>query len=187
MATHTYRFKLEVPVSLTQLESEVGVSVSLADYAGGAFADIECDDSRAQDLMDAMAVRGYAFVEGDPSDTAAEGFRASNGITGVQEHRTLRQLIHFIDNGPAEGFASGAHEETVGTVFPSSITWWESVGKLKKIVERLITWTGVNPTTDKWKIYDVDGSTVLWTVSDAISYSGVFKTGMVRTITLGDA
>lgn len=102
------------------------------------------------------------------------------------EHKTVRQLIHFIEEGPAEGFASGAYKETLPSAnpFPTSIIWWESSSKLKKIVERTITWTGANPTTDEWKIYDADGSTVLATVSDAISYSGPFETTRTRTITV---
>jgi hypothetical protein len=109
--------------------------------------------------------------------------RAGTGITEAQ-HRALRTLIHFIDDGPAEGFASGAFKETLpsASVFPTSVIWWESSGKTKKIVERALTWTGVNLTTSVWKIYDTDGSTVLATITDAISYSGIFETTRTRTI-----
>jgi hypothetical protein len=130
---------------------------------------------------------GYEFVEGSPSTTAAERFRSDNDIIGIGDHRILRQLIHFIDDGPAEGFASGVYKETTGTTFPSSLVWWESSSKLKKIVERLPTWTGSKLTTDKWKVYDPDGSTVLWTVTDTINYSGIFETNRTRIITAGDA
>jgi len=111
--------------------------------------------------------------------------RSGSGISESQ-HETIRQLIHFISEGPAEGFTSGAYKETLpsASVFPTSIIWWESSSKLKKIVERTLTWTGVNLTTDEWKIYDTDGSTLLATVSDAISYSGIFETTRTRTITV---
>jgi hypothetical protein len=102
------------------------------------------------------------------------------------QHKALRHLIHFIEEGPAENFDSAAYKETLpsASVFPTSVIWWESSSKLKKIVERTITWTGVNPTTDQWDVYDLDGSTVRATVSDAISYSGVFETTRTRTITV---
>lgn len=111
--------------------------------------------------------------------------RSGSGISEAQ-HKTIRQLIHFISEGPAEGFASGAYKEVLpsGSIFPTSIIWWESSSKLKKIVEQTVTWTGVNPTTEVWKIYDTDGSTVLATVSDTISYSGVVETTRTRTITV---
>jgi hypothetical protein len=118
--------------------------------------------------------------------TLAELLAGSGGLTS-DAHKALRQLIHFIEDGPAEGFASGAYRETTGTVTPTAIVWYTDSGKTDKIVERLITWSGILPTVDKWKIYDTDGSTVLWTVSDSISYSGIFETSRTRTITSGDA
>ena len=107
--------------------------------------------------------------------------RSGSGLTEAA-HRTLRQLIHFIEEGPAEGFASGAYRSTTGTVFPSAIVWWTSAAMTSKIVEKLITYTGPNPTTIQWKMYDVDGSTVLVTVTDVISYTGPFETSRTRTI-----
>lgn len=113
------------------------------------------------------------------------GQETGTGLSELQ-HRVLRQLIHFIDEGPAGGFASGAYREQLpsGSIFPTSIIWWESSSKLKKIVERTLTWTGVNVTTSVWEVYDTDGSTVLATVSDSISYTGVVETTRTRTITV---
>jgi len=119
------------------------------------------------------------------TDPVAGSWKLSElGGGGLTEsaHRTVRQLIHFIDNGPAEGFATGAYRELTGTVFPTAIIWWESSAKLKKIVEKGITWTGVSPTVIVWKIYDTDGSTVLATVTDTISYSGIFESSRTRAI-----
>jgi hypothetical protein len=108
------------------------------------------------------------------------------GGSGISEatHRVLRQLIHFIDDGPAEGFASGAYKEILPAAdpFPTSAIWWESSSKLKKIVELTVVYSGPFPTSEEWKIYDTDGSTVLATVTDAISYSGPFETSRTRTI-----
>lgn len=115
--------------------------------------------------------------------------RSGSGLTKSQ-HDALRSLIHFIDDGPAEGFATGAYKETLpaGSPFPTSIIWWESSSKLKKIVEKTITRSGggatpVAPTPIVWEMYDTDGSTVLVTVTDTIAYSGVFETSRTRAIT----
>jgi hypothetical protein len=108
------------------------------------------------------------------------------GGGGISEadHKILRQLIHFIDNGPAEGFASAAYRTVTGTVFPTAIIWYDkaTAGKVK-IVEKLISWTGVNPTTIAWKVYDA-AEALIATVSDAVSYTGVFETSRTRTITI---
>jgi hypothetical protein len=97
-------------------------------------------------------------------------------------HASLRQLIHFIDNGPAEGFVSGAYREVTGTVFPSAVIWYDQagVGK-KKIVEKLITYSGAFPATITWKVYDAT-ETLLATVVDTLTYSGAFETSRTRTI-----
>jgi hypothetical protein len=129
------------------------------------------------------------FQDGNnPTAKTLTELLTASGLTETA-HRALRQLIHFIDNGPAEGFASGAYRETLPAAdpFPTSIIWWESSSKLKKIVEKLITRTGggattITPTPIVWKVYDTDGSTVLATVSDAVSYSGPFETNRTRTI-----
>lgn len=118
--------------------------------------------------------------------TLTELLSGPGGLT-ESAHRTLRQLIHFIDDGPAEGFASGAYRETTGGLFPTSVIWWETSSKLKKIVEKTITRSGggatnLAPTPIVWKVYDTDGSTVLATVSDAITYSGILETSRTRTI-----
>lgn len=106
---------------------------------------------------------------------------STSGISSAQ-HQALRQLIHFIDQGPTNGFASGAYKVTTGGAFPSSIVWWESSALLKKIVEKLITWTAAFPTTIQWNMYDTDGTTVLATVTDTITYSGAFESTRSRAI-----
>ena len=102
----------------------------------------------------------------------------------AKQHRTLRQLIHFIDQGPAEGFASGAFKEVLGGVFPLSAIWYTDATKVDKIVEKTITRNLQQiPTSIQWKMYDADGSTVTATVTDAITYtSGIFESTRTRTI-----
>jgi len=109
-------------------------------------------------------------------DGVVPGEITLNELITEDEHKVLRQLIHFIEDGPTES----AYREITGTLFPSAIIWWESSSKLKKIVERLLTWTGIDLTTDQWKMYDTDGSSVLATVTDTVSYSGVFETSRTR-------
>ena len=138
-------------------------------------------------------------ADGNPTENGALRYvsddlvvKLSSGVvsltsgTGLSKgsHDALRSLIHFINEGPAEGFASGAYKETLPSAdpFPTSIIWWESAAKTEKIVEKTITYTAVFPTTIEWKMYDTDGSTVLVTVTDSISYSGPFETTRTRTI-----
>jgi len=99
-----------------------------------------------------------------------------------ERHRILRQLIHFIDNGPASGFASGAYREMTGTVFPTAIVWYDQVGAgKKKIVSKEITWNGAFPATITWKVYDTS-EVLLATVVDILTYSGPFEISRTRSI-----
>lgn len=98
------------------------------------------------------------------------------------EHKALRDLIHFVDHGPADGWASGSYKESVYSgVTLTNETWWESNSKIKKIVQLDVTYSGVFPSTEVWKMYDTDGSSVLVTLTDAISYSGAFESTRMRT------
>lgn len=100
-------------------------------------------------------------------------------------HKTLRDLIHFIDEGPGDGFASGAFKEVlpVGAPFPTSITWYLDVAKTKKLVEKFITYTSTAfPSIIQWNMYDFDGVTLIHTVTDNITYSTAFEATRVRTI-----
>jgi len=110
--------------------------------------------------------------------------RSGSGLSEAA-HKALRQLIHFINDGPADGFASGAFKQTTGGVFPTAETWFVvgSTPPAGKIVELLTTWAAAKITQEVWKIYDTDGATVLATVSDAITYTGAFETSRIRTIT----
>lgn len=105
---------------------------------------------------------------------------STNSGISANDHRTLLQLIHFIDEGPAEGFTTGATKTVTGTTFPTQVLWRRA--DATKLVQQDITWTGVLPTTVVWRMYAADGTTVLATVTDTITYSGVYETGRTRSI-----
>jgi hypothetical protein len=111
------------------------------------------------------------------------------GTTAINstEHASLRQLIHLAEEGgPFEEFTLGSYREVLptGDPFPTSVIWWETSAKLKKIVEETVTYNSQKLiTSDEWKVYNTDGVTVLKTATDTITYSGVFETNRTRTIT----
>ena len=185
MANHVYRFRRERPVPLVWLQSHTGGTAAIVDRAAGFVVDVQVDETKADDLKEAMASAGFEYLSIDPT-TDPEDDVEINAIS-PEAHASIRQLIHFISDGPACGFASGAYKETLPTksAFPTSIIWWESAAKLKKIVEKTISYAlgNTKPTPVVWQMYDTDGTTVLCTVSDAITYDGAFEVSRTRTIT----
>ena len=179
--------KMETDARGTQIDefpTALNPKEDFVEARGFAIQNDTSDDENV--LVSRDSSNNMTFQDGvvSGSKTLTELVSGSGGIT-EGSHKALLQLIHFIDDGPADGFASGAYRENTGTVFPTAIIWWTDSGKTDKIVERTLTWTGVNLTTDVWKIYDDDVSnTLLVTVSDSISYSGVFETNRTRTITV---
>lgn len=107
--------------------------------------------------------------------------RAGGGITASQ-HKALRDLIHFIDDGPADGFVSGAvHDTTYSGAFPVTEVWYEDSGRTQKIVQLDVTYAASLPVTEVWRMYDQDGVTVLVTLTDSITYTGIFESTRTRT------
>ena len=99
------------------------------------------------------------------------------------EHKKVRDLIHFIDSGPADGFASGAYQEATYTTanLLQTSTWYSDATKAKKLVELEVTYSTIFPTQERWRMYDDDGLTVLVTLTDAITYSGPFEVSRARS------
>jgi len=113
-------------------------------------------------------------------------YSVSSGYITSEDHKILRQLIHLAEEGgPYEGFSTGAYRETLPSAspFPTSVIWWTDSGKTSKIVEETITYNS-NKTvaTDQWEVYATDGVTVLATVTDTVTYSGVFELNRTRAI-----
>ena len=133
------------------------------------------------------ASNNLTFKDGVVSGTKTltELLAAGSGVS-EETHKALRQLIHFINDGPAEGFVSGAYKEILpaGNPFPTSRIWYESSAKAQKIVEKIITRNNAQmPTQEQWKMYDTDGTTVLVTVTDTITYvNNVFESTRTRSI-----
>jgi hypothetical protein len=149
------------------------------------------------EVVNANQVFALVGTSGTPSktnkyvtDADARNSNARTPVAHSSSHRpggsdTLewRQLTYFLDEGPAEGFVSGAYKEVTGGVFPTSVIWYDSSGLgKKKIVEKTITWSASkNPTTIVWKIYD-GSETLMKTITDTITYTGVAETSRTRTV-----
>jgi hypothetical protein len=127
-------------------------------------------------LLDPVAADPSGTVDGQLwYNSTTGGLRGqAGGVVGpiggllANQHRSLAQLIHFLDNGPD----SNAYREALpaGAVFPTSVTWWDSSSKTTKLVEKLITWSGAFPTQVVWKVYSA--GVLQETATDTYAYTG---------------
>ena len=172
MPATVYRYKFVGPL-ISDIGKYVTGALALGTLSPIQYVDMTCDNTVKSDLDDYMLKMGFTFDSTAPTTTTAQA------ASSAEENKRL--LERFI-NAPAEGWPSNIYREVTGTVFPSAIIWWTSAAKTTKIVEQLFTYTGVNPTVIQWKLYASNGTTVLSTITDTITYSGVFETSRVRTI-----
>lgn len=104
-----------------------------------------------------------------------------NRLLDSGSHSRLRQLVHLAENGPFEGFASGATLDIGPQPFPTASIWRTAGGA--RLVQK--TWTrnpNKTPSVIQWKVYASDGITILATVTDVITYQGAFESARTRTI-----
>lgn len=167
--------------TLNQSEGHVAHSLEYADATArtGASGLTSVDIGRLARQLDDGSF--WILLDDSPLTWNEIADPSGTGITD-SSHKALRQLIHFIDNGPAESFASGAYRETTGTVFPIAIIWYDQSGSSKKkIVSKEIVWSGPFPATITWKMYD-SSEVLVATITDTLTYSSPFETSRLRTI-----
>lgn len=88
-----------------------------------------------------------------------------------EDDRKLALLSEY--GGPFEKYTAGSYRECtyVNRIFPDTITWYENNTKAKKIYEKSFIYNS-NKTTHQIirKVYATDGTTVLATATDTITY-----------------
>lgn len=155
-------------------------------------------------IADAVALVDHAHAHGVQTDPtlhalateAAAGFlspaektlliavaAAPSPLTASQ-HAALRTLNHWAAEGPFESY-SGAYLETLpaAAAFPTDWIWWASSAKAAKLMDETVTYnSNMTVATQRWRVYNSDGSTVLLTATDTMTYSGVFELTRTRVI-----
>jgi hypothetical protein len=119
-----------------------------------------------------------------PASADGGGATGCCGIT-LQQHKALLDIIHFLDDGPGDGFLSGSAKVTSyppGIPWPSSQIWYVDAGLTGRIFAIFYTRNMLQQaTTVVYQMYAADGVTVDVTVTDAVTYVGVVEVLRVRT------
>lgn len=96
-------------------------------------------------------------------------------------HAALADIIHFLPDGPGDGWASGAVcvEGYTGPLLTSS-TWYTDAAQSRRIIALAVTYTGPLPATFKYSLYDATGALVR-TLTDTCTYNGPLLQSRTRT------
>jgi len=78
---HVYRFRREAATSLTRLESLAGSGLSFVDRAGGVVVDVQIDDTKFDDLSEALAADGLVYLSTDPTTDPEDDVEVNTGTT----------------------------------------------------------------------------------------------------------
>lgn len=98
-------------------------------------------------------------------------------------HNRLADIIHFLPEGPGDGWASGAVcvEGFAGPLQVSS-TWYTDATQTKRIISVAWTYTGPLVSTAKWTLFSpADGVTIARTLTDSYTFNGPLLQTRTRT------
>lgn len=130
------------------------------------------------------------FRDVENPGSSGEGYTLTELLAGAgglteEGHKVLRQLIHWIPDGPGDGFSTTPFKKTTWSgIFKTAEVWWESSSMLKKIFEHTMTWTGINKTGEVWTLYKTDGTSPHARATDTITFNGIFEDERTRVYTV---
>lgn len=156
----------------------------------------------AQDGVDAAAFFHQApttadakcYTDRDPADS---GWRFTDPVSGtkrgadlvsaklgaVSAHQSLADVIHFLEDGPGDGWPTGSVRVRLGTgPSPLGYVWYTSSAQTKRIVDFAYSYAAESflPSLRVMRMYAVDGVTVTRTVTDAYTWSGPLLVSTTR-------
>lgn len=110
----------------------------------------------------------------------------SNSISDTQSHQALLDIVHFLEDGPGDGWASGAVCVRIGTA-PNAggWVWYTSTALSARIIDMTINYAtnSILPSTKVWRLYAANGTTVIRTLTDTYTWTGPILTQRQRSWT----
>lgn len=150
-----------------------------------------------EDAIDARGLYVQSATSADSLvlvDRAANNMRLADGSTtrllpelvtsvlgGVNAHAALPDLVHYLDDGPGEGAASGAYsvDQYAGPLRTSTV-WYTDNTMTKRLLAWTLTYSGAFVSTKRLQVYGADGTTVVRQCLDTYGYAGPLQTSRVR-------
>ena len=141
-----------------------------------------------QIIVQNTILNGPTIIPGDltsPLYAVGSGsvqINVSSSVITSGSHERLRQLVHFVDQGPTIGQATFYKQVINPGMFPTTASWCLDAGFTQKFVEQRVVWANNVITQSIWQIWDDNGNPSEM-ITDVITYvSGIFESSRTRTI-----
>lgn len=148
--------------------------------AAGVFLQNASNSASDKTTLVSRSAAGMTFQDINVSRVLGELVSSTRGASSA--HQSLLDVIHFLNDGPGDGWASGAvcQDNYSGLLLVSS-TWYTDATQSKRIVAQSWTYSGLLIATEKTILYAADGVSIVRSVTDTYSYSGSIRTQRTRT------
>ena len=129
---------------------------------------------------------GVTITDNGPGNTLVVGLMAVSGSSGSltpNQHELLRQLVHLADvDGPrGQLWTTGMFREQGPFPFPTASIWWTDSTRATKIMEQVVMRNSMRLiVSSTWRVFDVDGVTVVDSFTDLITYHRIFEASRTR-------
>ena len=150
-------------------------------------------DAGAYFLQSPASADSTCYTDRDPADgarrvtDAVQGTRRmpdliSRTLAAYNPHQGLPDIIHFLDDGPGDGWASGSYKvATFSGPLPTGWTWYTNSAMTTKILQVVIAYPSASllPASQTWTVYS--GGVAVRTLVDTFNYTGPLLTSVART------
>jgi hypothetical protein len=120
-------------------------------------------------------------------EALANAITSTGGLT-AEQHKTLRQAVHLLPNGPYDGYFDSSLSNNLycevtpnNNPFPTQATWYTAPDMLNRIIQLNVTYNQ-NKTISSCIYYIYDSSNnIIKQITENFQYNGIFLSNITRT------
>lgn len=162
--------------------SEVSVGQDYLDAAGVTLQKLGANAATSDTACRLERIASSDMQFTDPNAGTVQLQTLLTSLTGLAgSHNAIKDPIHFLHDGPGDGWPSGAFcQKTYTGMLLRQSTWYTTSAMTVPIVSRAYTYNGLLVATETLTLYSASGAAVR-TVVDTYSYSGIYRISCART------
>ena len=147
--------------------------------AAGLYVQNAANSTTDKTTLISRSAQGLTFTDAKTSHVLGELVSSTTGQVG--SHNALPDIIHFLSDGPGDGFASGAYLSTTfaGPLITSRV-WWTTAAMTQRIFAIVYAYKGPLLSTVTYTLFNAQGVQVRL-LTDTLTYNGPLLASVTRT------